>query len=246
MTSALGSFTVVLATCRRAPRPRASLHALCRCPGAFCVSVSHAAATFEHMTTIIPPLFSQWTATFTCVGLTRNVQITMVIQPGVGLTAAQQNAAVRGALVGSTGRPFSAANMDNQWTLAETKILYRNAGGLLLTDIDVSTVVGTKVVDPLPVNTSVILRKNTGFAGKAYRGRCLLPPLYFQESDIDAAGIITGWATYNTLWDTARTTMVSNGVSPVLLHDNPALAPTAISTFSINPRIGTIGKRLRP
>lgn len=198
------------------------------------------------MTTIIPPLFSLWTATFTCVGLTRNCQITMGIQPGVGLTAAQQNAAVRTALVGATGRPFSAANMDNQWTLAETKILYRNAGGLLLTDIDTGVVIGTKAIDPCPVNTSVILRKNTAFAGKAYRGRCLLPPFYFPESDVDQAGNISASATYNTLWDTARLAMISNAVAPVLLHDDPAIAPTAITSFSVNTRIGTIGKRLRP
>lgn len=198
------------------------------------------------MTAVIPNLFSLWTCTFSCAGVARPIQITMGIQPGVGLTATQQNIAIDNCLVGSVGRPFSAANMDNQWTCVERKILYRNSGGLLLTDVQTSVVAGTKAIDPLPVNTSVILRKVTAFAGKKYRGRCLLPPLFFQESDIDNAGNITGFATYQSLWNTALSAMQSAAVSPVLLHDDPAIPPTPINSLTINGRIGTIGKRLRP
>jgi len=198
------------------------------------------------MTAIIPPLFSLATITFTTVGVPRPQQITMGFQPGVGLTANQQNTALRNALIGATLRPFSAANMDNQYTCVESKILYRNVSGVLLSDINTGIVVGSKVIDPLPLNTSVILRKVTSFAGKKYRGRCLLPPFYFSEADVDNGGNITGYAGYQTLWDIAYTNLVAGAMQPVLLHDDPGVVPTTINSFLINPRIGTIGKRLRP
>lgn len=198
------------------------------------------------MTGIIPPLFSLGTITFTTAGVPRPQQITMGFQPGVGLTANQQNAAMRAALIGSTGRPFSAANMDDQYTCIESKILFRNASGVLLSDINTGAVTGAKTIDPLPLNTSVILRKVTSFAGKKYRGRCLLPPLFFPESAVDNGGNITAVATYQTLWDTAYTNLVGGAMQPVLLHDDPLLVPTTINSFLLNSRIGTIGKRLRP
>lgn len=211
-----------------------------------CVSVRYTVATLASMTAVIPNLFSLATITFTTVGVARPQQITMGLQPGVGLTPAQQNAALRGALIGAVNRPFSAANMDNQYSCVESKILYRNASGVLLSHIDTGIVVGTKVIDPLPLNTSVILRKVTSFAGKKYRGRCLLPPMFFNEADVDNAGNISAVATYQTIWDNAYASLVAGAVPPVLLHDDPALTPTAINSFSVNTRIGTIGKRLRP
>lgn len=198
------------------------------------------------MTAIIPPLFSQATITFSCVGVVRPLQITCGFQPGVGLTVAQQNTAVQNALIGATGRPFSAANMDNQYTCVESKVLFRNASGILLSDVAAINVPGSKAIDPLPVNTSVIVRKVTSFAGKAYRGRFLVPPMYFAESDVDNAGLISGSAAYQTLWNTAYSSLVSGAMQPVLLHDVTSILPTTINSFSVNNRIGTIGKRLRP
>lgn len=198
------------------------------------------------MTAIIPPLFSLWTGTLTCAAIPRPLQMTLGIQPTIGLTAAQQNTAVQTALVGATGKPFSAANMDNQYTFVESKILYRNSFGVLVSHIDPLAIIGTKVIDPLPVNTSVVIRKNTAFAGKQYRGRILCPPLYFTESDVDSGGLIAAPATYQSIWTAAYNSLVSNGVPPVLLHDDPLIAPTNIVSLTVNQRIGTIGKRLRP
>lgn len=201
----------------------------------------------RQMPSIIPNFYSQLTLTFDLDGWSRPLQITCGILPGVGLTAAQQNAACRTALAGTSTRPFHATNMGGNFSLIESKILYRNATGMLLVDIDGSPILGTKVVSATPINTSVIVRKTTLFGGKKFRGRFMVPPMYFNEIDISESGGIsnTPWSAYQNLWDAALSTMQSGGVPPVLLHSD-GTTPTVIEDFNVNTRIGTIGKRLRP
>lgn len=198
------------------------------------------------MTSIIPNGYSQGTLTFTTTGGTRIYQTTCGFLPQISLTAAQQNVAMRGALL-AAGKVLAATNMFIGFTCAETKILYRNLGGILLSDIDTTPVIGSKSGNPLPVNTSVIVRKVTAFAGKQYRGRFLVPPVYFDESAVNGTGQVIGGVapTYAGLWNTALTDLVNAGMQPVLLHDT-VLTPTPITAFASQSRIGTIGKRLRP
>lgn len=198
------------------------------------------------MTTIIPNGYSMATYSFTVTGGTRVYQTTLGLLPQIGLTAAQQNTNLRAALAGGGG-PFIASNMFVGFSLAETKILYRNLGGILISDIDTTPVVGTKTGNPLPVNTSVIVRKVTSFAGKKYRGRMLVPPLYWDEGAVNSTGNNIGgtFATYQTIWNTAYTNLAAQGLAPVLLHSDSTV-PTTINSFSLVNRIGTIGKRLRP
>lgn len=198
------------------------------------------------MTAVLPPLYSIGTLTFTSAGSVRPLQITMGIRPGVGMTPFAQNTAFRTNFTSSTNRPFSPVNMDNQYTLTESKILFRNVAGILLTDFDTGVTSGTKIINPLPLNTSVIVRKNTAFAGKQYRGRFLVPPCFFDEGDVDNGGQITSTAVYSGFWANALAGLLSAGLQPVILHDDPAILPTDITSFSVNSRIGTIGKRLRP
>lgn len=210
-----------------------------------CVSQRHAVTTLVDMPSIIPNLFSQATLTFSLAGLVRPLNITLGLQPGVGLTAAAQNAAIRTSFTGS-GRPFNPVNMMVGYTLTETKILHRNGSGMLVVDIDPTVVTGTRVGDACPVNTSIIVRKNTLFGGKKYRGRFLVPPMYFQESLVAQNGVIPSGSitTYQTLWNDALTQLSGLSITPVLLHSD-LTTPTQVTAFQVNNKIGTIGKRLR-
>lgn len=198
------------------------------------------------MTTVIPNGYSLATLTFGVTGGTRVYQTTLGVLPQISLTAAQQNAALRSGMT-STGFAANAANIFVGFSLNETKILYRNLGGILISDIDTTPVIGTKTGSALPVNTSVIVRKVTSFAGKKYRGRLLYPPVFWDESAVNSTGNNVGgtFASYQTIWNNTYTALVGAGLQPVLLHSD-STPPTTINSFSLVNRIGTIGKRLRP
>lgn len=193
----------------------------------------------------LPPGYSKVTFTYTYTGSTRFFQNSLDVRnllndgsPSVVL------ANVRSAMTAAS-HPYAAGEVLTGFTMTEAKILMKTLGGILLTDVNSIPIVGTKSGTGGPINTSVIVRKTVAQAGKAYRGRLLVPPTYFPESGIDVLGNITsGLAAYQTLWNNTFADLT--GVNPVvLLHSDPALVPTTLTQFTVNSKIGTIGKRMR-
>lgn len=196
-------------------------------------------------TQIIPPGYSKITFTWTLTGTTRFYQSSIEVQNLLldgnpsGLLSF-----VRTAFTGVSG-PFVGGNMYNGYVLAETKITMVTLGGVLLTSSITAPITGGKVAgSPAPINTSVIVRKTVLQAGKKYRGRMLIPPMFFAESDIDAAGNISTVSTYQAFWNNVYTA-INPSQTIVLLHSDPAIAPTPVTALTVNSKIGTIGKRMR-
>lgn len=197
-------------------------------------------------TQIIPPGYSKVTFTFTLTGSTRffqtSCEVSNLLLDGnpINLLAAVRNGFC------TSGGPFLASNLLTGYTMTEAKILMNTLGGVLLSHVNSTPIIGSKTGSPPPINTSVIVRKIVAPAGKKYRGRMLVPPFHLVESLIDAAGNIdvTALAAYQALWNQAYTAITpSNPI--VLLHSDPLLTPTPVSSLTVNPRIGTIGKRMR-
>ena len=88
--------------------------------------------------------------------------------------------------------------------------------------------------------------EDTGFVGRPYQARMFAPPS-LSEANVDAAAnITTGLATLQTWYTTFRTNLGTAGIDPVVIHEpSLGLVPTAISTFTVKSRLGTIGRRLR-
>lgn len=194
---------------------------------------------------IIPPGYSKITFTWTLTGSTRFFQSSVEVQNLLldGSPTTLLNNVITAFT--SPSRPFHVAEMLIGFTLTEAKISMVTLGGILLTAINSTPSAGTKpTVSPCPINTSVIVRKNVFPAGRKYRGRMLIPPFYFGEALVDAAGNITSVAVYQTLFNNAFSAL--SAPNPiVLLHSDPALTPTPLTGYSVNNRIGTIGKRMR-
>lgn len=197
-------------------------------------------------TQIIPPGYSKVTFTFTLTGSTRFFQTSIEVQnlladgaPATLLTT------VRNAFT-TSGGPFLPGNMLIGYVLTEVKILMVTLGGVMLTATNATPVIGTRVGAPLPVNTSVIIRKTVAQAGKPYRGRMLIPPFYFTEVQVDPVGILdpTTLTASQLTWNNAYTAITPSNTI-VLLHSNPAIPPTTVTALTVNNKIGTIGKRLR-
>lgn len=191
----------------------------------------------------VPNGYAVVSCVFQCDGVTRNPTITLGLRIEALTTAPAINSVWRSAIA-SSGDIFAAANMPTTLAITETRVLAQLAGQLV-SDVDVTPVQGTSSTAPPPINTAVLVNKNTGFAGRKYRGRMFTPPT-IAETAVSAAGTIAG-ATVTALdafWSSARGTLVSADMIPVIIHGDGS-TPTEIVSLTVSERIGTIGRRLR-
>jgi hypothetical protein len=192
----------------------------------------------------IPTGYSLVSFTFTCAGTARNVMNTWGVSNGAQTTAAAVNAVVRTQMVTTAGRGYSASFLCSPYTLVSQKIL-SNFGGVLYSDEDVTNVSGTGSALPPPVNTAMLVTKQTGIAGRKYRGR-VFAPWGLAESVVDAAGIIAAGSvtTQQTGWNSTIIGLTTAGCPAVLLHGDGS-TPTALIGAKVEARCGTIGRRIR-
>jgi len=165
-------------------------------------------------------------------------------------TAATLNTNLRAAMIASTNF-WDAADMSAFYTMTSTYILL-NTAGVLTTDLNVTPIIGTNVsLAPSPMNTAMIIRKNTAQAGRQFRGRMFMPPMNTSESNINQNGLLNGTAQSDLNIRSASfyAGLVANGLGPVLLHNpplsGPTPSPTTIQSFTVTPLIGTIKRRIR-
>ena len=197
------------------------------------------------MPTSIPLGFHVQSFTFTCTGSTHNNVVTCAGKNAGYLTAPSINTVWRTAFT-SSGRPFNAAAIAAGWSMVETKTL-ANIGGILYTDINSTVINGSGVSSPPPMNTAILVRKDTGFSGRPYQARLFSPP-FVLEANVDAAGGIAGGnlTTLQAIWLAAYNDLQTALLDPCIIHaPSTGLIPTKISGFTVKGRLGTIGRRMR-
>lgn len=186
---------------------------------------------------------------FSCVGSPHISVITLNTTVGSATTASGVNTALRNAMAGA-GSALRAVSMSTAFAVVNTYVL-ANFGGLLFVDNNPTVITGTATLNPPPLNTAVIIRKNTAVAGRQYRGRMFVPPLGVDEASISAAGIITPTqvTAISLAWESFRVALVGQGLTPYLTHSPPLAGPTPpdtlIQSFSCTPLIGSIKRRIR-
>lgn len=193
----------------------------------------------------VPPNHARLTFTFTLTGTTRIYQTSLDMKQGSSVDAANF-LAVAAPYFTAANRPFNAAFMFAGMSLAEIKCSWVNSVGTLFTAFNTTAVIGTKTGAGSPINTSVLVKKVVAPAGRKFRGRMMLPPLYFIEADITQAGQVdpTPLATYQAAWQLTYNSLALD-YQPVLLHSDGFTTPTTLTGLQVLPRIGTIGKRMR-
>lgn len=127
---------------------------------------------------------------------------------------------------------------------------YQRVGADLLVGLsDRAPVAGTGFANPAPPNVCTLVRKNTGFAGRKFRGRMFLPSV--AETQIDAAGIIAGSLVTDVTaeGDDFLAALADDGIIgyaiPARLLHSDATAPTAITSLVCDPKVGTQRRRMR-
>lgn len=203
------------------------------------------------MSAAIPVGFGAWAIYMTNQDSTHTSVITCGFANVGGFTAAGNNADLR-AVMGTGIALFDPAEFATGWTVDRTYVLQRDAVGLSSND-DFTDIVGTKVIDPPPINTSIVVRKHSTLAGRQYRGRFLMPPAWIDEADVNQGGEIASGAlgTFQGLVNTFYANLVTFSLPPRLIHSVPlgggaAPAPTTVTSFSANAMIGTIRRRIQP
>lgn len=147
---------------------------------------------------------------------------------------------------------YGAANVLNSYTFLGVK-LYLGPGDPFLVGEYTDPEVGTASGSPLPNNCSWVVKKRTAVAGVRYRGRMYWPALQTAENFVDGVGNIDPTARFNSetriLLALAAVQAVTGVGAFVLFHAVPqegeAPAPTVITSFSLDSKIGTQRRRMR-
>jgi hypothetical protein len=192
----------------------------------------------------VPVGYSLVTFTWTCSGTARNVVNTWGVSNGAQTTALAVNALVRTHMVTTAGRAYYTTNIAQPYTIVSQKCL-SNFAGVLTSDEIVTAIVGSGTATPPPINTAMLVSKQTGIAGRKYRGRCFVP-WGVAESSVDSVGVITSGtvASMQTSWDNTVIALTTAGVPLVLLHSDGS-TPTSVIGVRVEARCGTIGRRMR-
>lgn len=160
---------------------------------------------------------------------------------GPGAMAAE----IRAEWIGS-GRPYNSAAMVTGWTFAGVRVTKMLVDGPL-TGESINPVVGGFAGTPVPINTTMLFRKNTSGGGRRNKGRAYVPSTVLTEASVDGAGVINpgNMAGTQALFTTALTATIAAGYEPRLFHTEAPFTPTVIDTFTLESQMATQRRRMR-
>lgn len=191
--------------------------------------------------------YANWVVTWTLDGSVKLLQTVHMLKNNSPLSAAAIDTKMRTFFTAGT-RPYSASRTYIGYTLAKTET-YSNQAGTVTYNLNETPIVGTKTSSlGTPVNTSILIKKNTNIVGRRYQGRHMLPNFTISEADISQAGIISGpgLASPQTDWNAAMAEITSDAtLTAVLGHTFPDSVPTPYTTVTVQPKIGTMRRRIR-
>lgn len=159
-----------------------------------------------------------------------------------GTLTALQTAQQWGDAINNAGSPWTL--LSNQVDTDQVEVRLNIGGELHIAAVALSITGGG--ADPMaPPQVSYLLKKGSGFAGRANRGRIFLPGV--EETAVDPGGALTSGA-ISALQGAANqflSDLGSLGQEMVILHENPALTPRVVTSLIVDGRVATQRGRLR-
>jgi hypothetical protein len=140
---------------------------------------------------------------------------------------------------------YGAGNYYSQWTFLGTRVEIA-AGAVAETLIPLPGTGGT--LGTLVQNTTCLVKKLTGEAGRKFRGRCYVPPISLAEVDVSNTGMIdpTTLSTIQTNWDSFTGALsASTSIEELYLFHTDPTDPTQITDFQVEAQVATQRRRLR-
>ena len=192
----------------------------------------------------IPDGFGQFKAVLTLAGKTNPITITGGYGTPAPGSLPSDHADAINTYFADTGMPFAEDN-----TFESVEVVYNDSGVFIGAASSQAPVPGTYSNTFIPiVNASLLVQKKSALVGRHYRGRFFAPLTDLRESDIDPMGNIdvTALGNQQTRWTACWTAWTGGAVvSPVILHQDPTLAPTSISAFTCVGKVATQRRRIR-
>jgi len=168
----------------------------------------------------------------------------MIVTFGVGTFADGDPSAMAELLADGWESEFGAPGTLDEYTFTGCRVSLQDtpSGPPVIGEASRSTV-GTVTGTTLPQNCALLVRKNTGLGGRSGRGRMYFPPFAFPEADVSPTGFIgaplTGIQTAMSAWLVSVSGMY-------LFHDEAlSIAPTVVTSLTVDNRIATQRRRLR-
>jgi hypothetical protein len=142
---------------------------------------------------------------------------------------------------------WPAANQGTQWTYLGVVIRLGQDGGPPAVYEAVRARVGTQAITSVVNNVAVLIRKNTARGGRPGRGRMYLPPFIVDQVSVSSVGLLNT-ALLAGMQNLATSWLVTS-LATVVLHDSAApggTTPSPILSVTVQPRVATQRRRLRP
>jgi hypothetical protein len=204
------------------------------------------------MSLIIPPGFLQAVYVLRLDGDTEDMVVTLGHEVDTASGANLDDAP--NDLFNAFATEMFGVLFQNVYELIEVVTYGGNDGPTIVNVSTEASVTGPGAGAVLPPNCSYLVRKRTDLAGRRGRGRMYFPGP--READVDVVGNVTEatvgvWNAALADWYTALTSAVgARYYPPVVLHKSEGIGeeppPTPITQFTMDDKIATQRRRLRP
>lgn len=200
----------------------------------------------------VPPGYDDVTWVFTCSGSTKEVTWSCGYKWNSSPPTPAETAEDIYTWSTDTGTsPFKASLMLQDWAFEGVSVSRGTSTGPLVGQY-FAHLQGTAGQLSVPMNSAILMRKNSASGGRAYRGRAFLPPIWVGEAHIDVGGNIEGAyvASVQSYMDNLfeRPSSETLGGKWFLYHtilDGVSLGPTELTSWSVQSKIATQRRRLR-
>jgi hypothetical protein len=195
---------------------------------------------------IVPPGYGAWSFKFSQIGVTGTPLVTL----GFAVDTPPYTQANNDEALIAFGNVAKALYPSDVHIIGLSTLVGND--GPLFRFVTASDIPGTRSnVSITPPNTTYLVKKESGFAGRQYRGRMYFP--YVLESDTNDDGSLVGAA--QTILNTLATNLLSDMIDPtlintselVILHAEAATVPdpTPITAFTGETFVATQRRRLK-
>lgn len=128
------------------------------------------------------------------------------------------------------------------WTLRDVVAVTETSGGVSIG----GPLTGSRTGELSPPNVTVLMKKSSAARGRATRGRTYWGG-HLNDGDVYDDGSLapTRRDTLLTAYTDFFDTISVDGINQVILHNTGAVAPTAVTSISVESKVATQRRRLR-
>ena len=192
----------------------------------------------------IPVGFGMCSIVWQAIGAPRESVTTFGYDPGT--LDPQLHADTFYDLFNNAGAPGLATIISDNWQWVGMRCTEQDDPGPLFGE-HIEPVTGLFAGGAVPSNCAILATKQTGAGARRNKGRMYIPPVWPNESAINARGILVtaDATTLATRWNQFRTASTTAGLPWVLLHSEVPFTPTPITNLSISTQMATQRRRMR-